>query len=177
MSVQVEYLADAAVDAALDRQLRVLFTTCFTNPQDHVFRQRRYFKLPYPHRWTGRDPNGEIVAHIGAHERTMEIDGIEHRVGGVAEVCVHPNCRGRGYAWLMLSSVHEWLAENGFSFALLFGDPAVYRSSGYVPVDNLFGASADPGEGSSEHLSFAHAKALTKTPWPTTDVFMEGVPF
>ena len=56
-------------------------------------------------------------------------------IGGVADVCVHPQYRGRGFVHQMLKVVHEWLSSHDFSFALLFGDPRVYASSGHVPVD------------------------------------------
>ena len=47
---EIEYVPDDTVDDALDRQIRDLLTLCFTNPEDAVFRERRYFAEPYPHR-------------------------------------------------------------------------------------------------------------------------------
>lgn len=177
MNLDVSYLADADVDSDMDRQLRKLLTTCFTGPQDHVFEQQRYFSDPYPHRWMIRNPHGVIVAHTGVHEKELRVNGTAYRTGGVADVCVHPDCRGRGYVRIILSSVHEWLASNGFAFAVLFGDTAVYRSSGYVPVANLFDASVQSREDAVEPLHFSQARPLTEAPWPATAVFIKGVPF
>ena len=68
MNPKIEYLPDDNVTDTLDHELRGLLTTCFTKPQDVVFRGRRYFREPYPHRGVIRDENYSIVAHIGIHE-------------------------------------------------------------------------------------------------------------
>ena len=97
MNPKIEYLPDDNVTDTLDYELRSLLTTCFTKPQDVVFRDRQYFQEPYPHRWVIRDENNAIVAHIGVHEKQVETEGRTYRIGGIAEVCVHPDYRGKGY--------------------------------------------------------------------------------
>ena len=97
MKPRVDYLSDDEVDEALDAEIRGLLTTCFTKPQDVVFRDRRYFIDPYPHRWVIRDPRARMVAHSGVHEKQLEAGGRVVAIGGIAEVCVHPDWRGNGY--------------------------------------------------------------------------------
>ena len=138
MNPKIEYLPDDRITDSLDHELRGLLTTCFTKPQDVVFRDRRYFREPYPHRWVIRNENNAIVSHIGVHEKQVEAESRTFHIGGIAEVCVHPDYRGNGYVRMMLKCIHVWLFEHGFAFAVLFGHTLVYHSSGYVQVTNLF---------------------------------------
>jgi len=169
--IKVEYLADSDVDDALDAQIRVLLTTCFTKPQDYVFRRRRYFREPYNHRWIIRLRRA-IIAHVGVHDKYVESEGRRYRIGGIAEVCVHPEFRGRGYVKAMLDCVHGWLTEQRFDFAVLFGKPEIYSSSGYVQVANLVLDDETDSDGGN-----AMVRQLTKTPWPTAPVHLTGPKF
>lgn len=174
---QVEYLPDSSVDAALDAQIRGLLTKCFTKPEDVVFRDRRYFREPYPHRWVIKDTQGSIIAHVGVHEKSVEADGQRFRIGGIAEVCVHPKFRGRGFVKAMLTRVHDWLIRHGFDFAVLFGDSRVYRSSGYVEVNNLIHDAITAEGKSCTTQSPAMVRQLSDTPWPDGQVYLPGPKF
>ena len=61
MKPEIEYLSDNSVDDALDQKIRGLLTTCFTKPQDGVFKDLRYFQEPYPHRWVIRSGKVAII--------------------------------------------------------------------------------------------------------------------
>lgn len=174
MKLLPAYLADEAVDALTDEALRKLFCTCFTGPNDQVFRDRRYFVEPYPHRWVVRNAESRLVAHVGVHERIIESGGRSFRVGGIAEVCVHPDYRGRGLVREMLAKVHDRLIEQGDVFSVLFGEAAIYRSSGYRPVGNLrYGNEATGWKVAEE----AKVRLLSDIPWPSEDVFLQGGKF
>jgi len=173
MKPNIEYLPDSRIDGATDQELRGLLTTCFTKPQDVVFRERRYFREPYPNRWVIRDRRAAIVAHVGVHEKSVESDGTLYRIGGIAEVCVHPGHRGKGYVRLMLGNIHEWLARKGFIFAVLFGEPMVYNSSGYMQIANLMFGGGNEGWTRTK----AMVKELAGTPWPKGDVHLAGPGF
>lgn len=167
----VKYIADAAVDDTLDLALRDLLSTCFTGPTDDVFRRRRYFREPPAHRWIM--PAGPaLAAHAAVHEKTVSCGGVEHSIGGIAEVCVHPGFRGRGCVRQLLSAVHPWLAARGFVHAVLFGQAAVYSSSGYFPVANLHMADSP-----SEPAAGAMAHPLGGAPWPCEAVLLHGPRF
>ncbi|MEJ2702715.1 MAG: GNAT family N-acetyltransferase [Sedimentisphaerales bacterium] len=175
--IQVEYLPDSSVDAALDAQIRRLLTTCFTKPEDVVFRDRRYFIEPYPHRWVIRNARGVIIAHVGVHEKTVEADGRTFRIGGVAEVCVHPDFRGRGFVKAMLACIHDWLIRHEFDFAVLFGGPAIYGSSGYVEVNNLVHDDLAAAGEKCTSQSPAMVRRLSNPPWPDGQVYLPGPKF
>lgn len=173
MKQEIEYLPDESVDHALDREIRDLLTTCFTKPQDVVFKTQRYFREPYPHRWTIRNENGALVAHIGVHEKNVEAGDRTFRIGGICEVCVHPDYRGRGYLKLMLKCIHTWLVEHGFVFSVLFGDNRVYGSSGYVRIDNLVHGGDEEGWNPVK----AMIREMSNTPWPAGEVRLPGPKF
>ena len=173
MNPKIEYLPDNSVTDSLDHELRGLLTTCFTKPQDVVFKDRRYFREPYPHRWVIRDESNTIIAQIGVHEKQVEAEDRTYCIGGIAEVCVHPIYRGKGYVRMMLKCIHAWLSKHGFAFAVLFGDTLVYRSSGYVQVTNLFLGGSQEGWKQINGM----IRDLSGTPWPRGDVHLSGLEF
>lgn len=175
--VKVEYLADSAVDAALDAEIRRLLTTCFTKPEDIVFKDQRYFREPYPHRWVIRDSKGSIIAHIGVHEKSVVAGGRTFQIGGIAEVCVYPEYRGRGFVKSMLACIHDWLIGHKFDFAVLFGDPRIYDSSGYVQVNNLVHDDETATGEKCTSPSPAMVRLLSETPWPDGSVYLPGPKF
>jgi predicted acetyltransferase len=174
---QVEYLADSSVDASLDAELRTLLTTCFTKPQDAVFKDRRYFCEPYAHRWVIRDARHSVIAHAGVHEKAVQADGRRFRIGGLAEVCVHPEYRGRGFVKAMLACIHDWLIQHKFDFAVLFGEPYIYQSSGYIKVNNLVHDEVTPSGEKYKAREPAMVKELAGIPWPTSQVYLPGPKF
>jgi len=167
-------LPEALVDAALDRELRALLCACFTEPEDHVFRERRYFREPPAHRWLLRDTEGELVAHTALHFKELTTGDHRVAIGGVAEVCVRAEHRRRGLAKRMLDAVDRLLIERGTPLAVLFGDPRIYRSSGYRTVDNLFYRDPDrtrwlSGDGM--------VKELAPGCWPRAPAYLDGPTF
>ncbi|MFJ1511768.1 GNAT family N-acetyltransferase [Cellulosimicrobium funkei] len=63
-------------------------------------------------------------------------DGDTLRAGGVANVAIAPEARGRGLVRALLSRAVEQMEHDGTDVALLFtGTPDVYRSSGFETFD------------------------------------------
>ena len=170
--VDLQYVPEDAIDARLDCELRGLLCACFTKPEDAVFRHRRYFLEPPQHRWLVRDTDGQLVGHAVVHEKEIIADQERYNVGGVAEVCVHPDSRRQGLAKLMLAAAHEWMAARGFSFAILFGEQEIYGSSGYSLIHNLY----HDGTAGLDRVD-AMVRALSDTPWPASKVYLPGPKF
>ena len=120
-----------------------------------------------------RDENNAIVAHIGVHEKQVEAEDGTYRIGGIAEVCVRPDYRGKGYVGMMLKCIHQWLSERNFVFTVLFGHPLVYSSSGYAQVTNLFCGGGEEGWKQTDGM----IRELCGTPWPGGDVHLPGPGF
>lgn len=175
----IEYVADSAVDDALDRELRGLLSTCFTKPQDHVFKSRRFFNQPPAHRWLIRDEAGRLAAHLALHEKRLRAaDGREFLVGGVAEVCVHPSSQGRGHVKQLVGAAHRWMTDAGFAFSVLSGNPRYYGSSGYRVVENLYRDGAD-SSGATVRVKSEGAMvvALSDQAWPEGEAHIPGPSF
>lgn len=174
---KITYIADAAVDETLDRELRALLSTCFTKPQDHVFKERRHFNEPPSHRWIIRDDSGSLAAHLAVHDKRLHAAaGRIFRIGGVAEVCVHPAHQGKGHVKHLLAAAHGWMTAQGFAFSVLAGSPRYYASSGYLPIDNLFrdGPAGAPIRVKTEGSLVV---ALSPQPWPEGETCIPGPSF
>jgi len=82
---------------------------------------------------------------------------------------------GRGHFRGLLADAHEDLAQQGLEYTVLLGEPAVYASSGYRPLDVSI-CRFDPETQSFEHgvLAVALHKTLTEKPWPAGPVDLRG---
>lgn len=182
---------------SLDRELRSLLSVCFTGPdEDQVFSSRRYWKEPPAVRWIMRNAEGNLIGHVAAHDKTVAVVPAERdaplhvdasveelRIAGIAEVCVYPAARGLGHAKNMLGVAHLALEDMGFDFAALFGDPDVYRSSGYRTADNLVRFFDDTQRGwtttrfdDREDGAFLW-RPLACTEWPEGGIDIRGPKF
>lgn len=175
-SIAVEYVADASVDAVLDRSLRDLLTTCFTKTP--AFQERRYYNEPPAHRWFIRGIDGRLAAHVAVHEKQVFAGAEVIPFGGIAEVCVHPDHRGHGHVRVLLQEAHGWLKERAFPFAVLFGHAGIYTSSGYVTVENLYRDLPDEhGHVARRKTDWAMVLPLAGREWPEGEVYLPGPAF
>ena len=169
----VEYIEDKDIDSKTDYQLRHLLCTSFTGQQHWVFAQHRYFSIPYPRRWVMRNKKGQLIAQVGLHDKTLTINGTTLKAGGVGDVCVHPDYRGRGYIRIILKTVHNWMQENEYSFSILWGKVSVYQSSGYTNIDNIYKNGEDDCE--PEKIEGTMVKQISTKEWPKeSKVLMRG---
>jgi len=169
------YRSDEAITDDEDRELRSLFFSCFSfNP---IFLARRYFKERPGHRWLIKSPAGEIVAHAALHEKTIGTESGDLLIGGVAEVCVATNHRGLGISKELLLAIDQWLGARGVAFAMLFGQPQVYASSGYVPIQNELRADNLLSRHWIPFCGTPMIKSLSQTAWPRGIIDLRGPTF
>lgn len=171
----VIYRSDDAITDDEDRQLRELLFACFSyNP---VFLARRYFKERPGHRWIVKNEAGEIVAHAAVHEKIVGTESGDVLIGGVAEVCVAPTHRGMGIVKELLQSIDQWLGARSIDFAMLFGDPRIYASSGYVPMQNPLHADHLLAWHWNPFSSKPMIKTISQRPWPPGSIDLRGPTF
>ncbi|MGV2987784.1 GNAT family N-acetyltransferase [Vibrio sp. E150_011] len=174
----VYYVLDKYVDEALDKQLITLLGTCFTKPSDVRFKTQRYFNEMPTHRWYIKDEEGNrVVAHLAVHEKSVFVNQEAIAISGVAEVCVHPDYRSRGYVKTMLDHSHQAMQKKGMQYSVLFGRDEVYSSSGYTRVTNLFlmdKSRLTPGTSLSAMVRSLRPDARQ---WPTQRVELIGLTF
>jgi len=173
----IESIADADVDSALDRELRTLLASCFTGPDDQIFRVRRFAREAPAWRWWRRSDDGGLIAHVAVHDKHLGHASGDRRVAGVAEVCVRADQRGRGLARDLLSRVHADCAARGFGWGALFGEPGVYAAAGYVVAGNplrLFNPGIDKWYVTSvPGFQVARLRA-DAPPWPAGEIDLRG---
>lgn len=174
----IEWIEDQAVDAELDRQLRQLLSLCFTKPCDIIFRDRRYFHEQPRWRWIVRGSPAELIAHIAVHDKRITTTIGDLRIGGIAEVCVHPQHRGQGLIREMLVTIHSWLAAHEVPLAVLFGDKKHYASSGYQNIFNpIRHQNPTTGVWTTKSFDCVMVKPLLKIDWPAGPVDLRGPTF
>jgi predicted N-acetyltransferase YhbS len=167
------YLPDEAVTADLDGRLRSLLSACFPDP---CFSTRRYCHEMPAHRWIVEDERGGLAAHIAAHDKLIGLRNGDIRVLGIAEVCVRQDFRGHGLVRELVAAAHAWGRAEGFPYAMLFGRPEVYQSSGYTLIANPI-RRFDSGRGEWETAPMDYAMICplhNPTPWPDGEIDIRG---
>jgi hypothetical protein len=169
------YRPDAAITEDDDRRLRKLLVSCFAyNP---YFRFRRFHLERPGHHWLARNGSGQIVAHAAVHEKILGTTRGEIRVGGIADVCVAADHRGLGLVKTVLDKIHSWMAARETPFSMLFGQPRVYASSGYVVIKNALRASNTVARLWMPIKGKPMIKSLTDIPWPNCSIDLRGPTF
>jgi predicted acetyltransferase len=130
------------------------------------------------HRWFIEE-DGHIAAHVALHEKELCINEKKIKIGGIAEVCVHPDFRGRGLVKLLLIEAHNWLKENNYSFSVLFANhPNVYSPSGYRVINNLIRFYDSKTKiWKVEFVPDAMVAVLGDNIWPDGIVDLNGIKF
>ena len=118
-----------------------------------------------------------MIAHTAAHDKTISVGGQDVRVAGIAEVCVAGSYRGQGLVRAMLAEAHEWMQREGIPFAMLFGSPRVYTSSGYVVVENPMTATNSVIQTWNPFKGRAMVRPITGLPWPAGKMDLRGPTF
>ncbi len=118
-----------------------------------------------------------MIAHACVHMKVAGSAIGDLAIGGVAEVAVHPEWRGAGLVRLMLADIHEWLRDRA-AFGMLFGNPKVYASSGYVPITNVIRSKArDSGEVIEGTYPHAMVRPISDVAWPDGLIDLRGPTF
>jgi len=172
----VVHCLDAEVSAAQDRELRHLLLASF--PHEPVLLTRRYIHEAPAHRWLVRTAAGDLVAHTAVHDKVIFVGGRDLRIGGVAEVCVAHPYRGRGLVRRMLAEAHAWMQGEAIPFAMLFGQPKIYGSSGYAIIENPMVIQGSLIHQLNPFKGKPLVHAITATdPWPAGTVDLHGPTF
>ena len=173
----IVHLYDFQITPAQDESLRALFKICFKRELAYLEHQRFFRELP-PHRWIIFDENENVIAHIAGYDKVLGTQDGLLPVIGIAEVCVAPEYRGRGFVRAMLSEIHEWARAQGFSYSLLFGSHGIYGSSGYERITNPIRAlDHESGEWNVETVEYALVKSLNDAIWPSGTIDLRGPHF
>lgn len=174
--MKIEYIKDNQVSTRWDKKIRKLLRICFTSDKESIFEQQRYYLEKPSHRYLLIDQHNELIAHVAVHDKHVYIENNPVAISGIAEVCVHPLYRKKGYVRQLLTKVHRDIEDRDVSYSVLFGDRFIYQSSGYKEVNNLFVKNITLVDHCWQPES-AMVKEISR-PWPTTfPVKLAGITF
>lgn len=151
--------------------MRRLLSRCF--PHRLGFRWRRHLGAPPDLRWVLME-EGEALAHVALYERLLLTDEGPLRAGGIGQVCVAPERRGRGMARALLEAVHHRLEGEGVPFAFLFGAPRLYEPFGYRRAFNRLRATNALFGWWNPFRSPLLVRPLAKARWPEGQICLNG---
>lgn len=109
--------------------LRVLSAAVYP-PENDVNLPGPFVWAPQQRRILVRDDAGQIVSHVGVLTRTVLLDGVPVRIGGVGGVKTHPEARGRGYASAAMARAAAFFADEAqvsFAFLVTFDRRSFYE--------------------------------------------------
>ena len=171
--MNIQYIKDSDVTPVLDKNIRTLLSRCFVKNQDaEIFSRQRFYNEMPAHRYLLWDKE-QLIAHIAVHDKSLLVDGVEHAISGIAEVCVEANYRKQGLVKTLLTHIHQDRMLYGDAYSVLFGDSEVYASSGYDLVSNLKALNRSKTWCVTRH-TMVHC--LNKS-WPSDCVKLIGIPF
>lgn len=131
----IKFISEEQVSEELDKKLRDLLVLCF--PQTaHIFSKHRYYHEPAQYRWCIFAKDESLIANVALHIKKIKTEFASYDMGGIAEVCVHPDFRRQGITRMLLKQILDYLQERGFVFSMLFGNTEIYSSSGFKKVEN-----------------------------------------
>ena len=77
----------------------------------------------------------------------------------------------------MLGEAHAWMQCEGIPFAMLFGQPKVYASSGYAVIDNTILAATTLLDQWNPFKGKPMIHPIAAQPWPAGPVDLRGPTF
>ena len=80
--------------------------------------------------------DGRVVATLRVWDKRLRVGSLPLRMGGIGNVCTHPEARGKGYATLMMEDAVRYMTEAGYPISCLFSDVGnrFYHRFGYRSV-------------------------------------------
>ncbi len=87
------------------------------------------------------DVAGETVGRAEINDLTMRLASAWVRMGGIANVVVQSQHRGKGYASRLMREAVSYMEREGYAVSILFGIPDFYHRFGYVPVTSEYNVS------------------------------------
>ena len=80
------------------------------------------------------DEDEERVSVLGLREYRMRFGSAQLKLGGICAVGTREEHRNKGYSRRVMEHSTEYMTDNGFDVAMLFGIPDFYHKFGYATV-------------------------------------------
>jgi predicted N-acetyltransferase YhbS len=76
--------------------------------------------------------DGRIVSHVSIITKYMRIGGSVVKLGGIGDVCTHPDCRGKSYSRALMQDAVRYMGEHDYALSMLYGIKNYYHKFGYI---------------------------------------------
>ncbi|MDY7009206.1 MAG: GNAT family N-acetyltransferase [Planctomycetota bacterium] len=137
--MKVEITKEQDISPRQDREILELQHLAFPESADFAH-QRWYHTPPEDDLWFGVRRDGRLVAGARLLPRIIDAGEKELLIGGVANVCSHPDVRGSGAGKAVMQAVRErFQTEARFDFGLLFchrDKYGFYARFGWQKIEN-----------------------------------------
>lgn len=173
----------AECDLTPDQQADVQALQQLGFPGTPEFPTQRWWHTPLDagEQWLGARLDGALIGSVRLLFRTIVTDGGELVVGGIANVCSHPDHRGEGAAKACMRAAEQVIATEA-DFGLLMTGGGVwkfYQSLGWQVVDNhMIHRQTDgkdaPGHNGSDDYNMICPGRLTLADWPAGEINING---
>lgn len=149
-------------------QARTLTCAAFTDPED------AYGCLAPTAVFVALDGD-RVIGQLFVYERSVILGEQRIVLGMIGDVAVSAERRGGGICKTLLLSAHNFFGERSIAFSVLFAyEPAVYRSSGYVPMRNVTRFLDKDGDWKVLVHRGGMVAELTALPWSLDPLDLNG---
>ncbi|MHC4563123.1 MAG: GNAT family N-acetyltransferase [Planctomycetota bacterium] len=152
-------------------------------PGTPEFPTQRWWHTPVDEneRWLGARVDGELIGSVRLLFRTIITTGGERAIGGIGNVCSHPDHRGQGAAAACMQAAGQEIAREA-DFGILFcGEPVrtFYERLGWQVVDNELyvrpaGAAGERVRSTGHGYAMIRPGRLPVEQWPTGEIDLNG---
>lgn len=83
--------------------------------------------------------DNKIIGHIGINRRIISHKNKTYIIGGVGDVAIDNEYRGKGFGSKLMKEVSKILKKENYNIGVLFNHPKLdnfYSSCGWIPKDN-----------------------------------------
>ncbi len=162
-----------------DHRQAILELQQLSFPQTEEFKTQRWWHTPLDgsELWIGCEADSELIGSVLLLFREVTTAAGPLTLGGIGNVCSHPDHRGAGAARKCMAAAGAVIAEQCDFGLLECGDPVVdfYGAMGWQEIDNEViwqFPDGKPGKTESHVMVLAGRKALDA--WPVGTVDLNG---
>jgi hypothetical protein len=180
-SMEVRELSESELTAEMDRQILELQQLAF--PQTVEFKTQRWWHTPArpEDRWFLVFEGPRLIGSVRVVHRTIATSGGPRLIGGVANVCSHPEARGSGAAKAAMRATAAYIGRSA-DFGLLGCGTKVhgfYAGLGWADMtDTVSMIHADghhgPVAANPEHYNMIYPGRCGLDQWPAGPIDLNG---
>jgi predicted N-acetyltransferase YhbS len=116
----IQVIDEPQMSPEMAARVRAALVSCFPRDAEHFARQRDWHGSAPAISIVATSESGDVVGHIGIHDRVVSVGDLRVRVAGVQNVCVVPDRRKTGLFDELMRATLRTAVERGYDAGLLF---------------------------------------------------------